>query len=263
MDYFAEEWCPGGSDRIGKPFDDVTFSLVKEAMERIQNLSNEMDFFTIIFYNLRSFMSTPKIRGVNGQPDLAMINSCFSNYLNSFYTWKCFNKHEFAQFDELNTKKKDKYIIYQFGDRLRNYVAHTAFAITSCEYDVLRKRFHGMISPRELLNGDKWSGNVKNWLSDKERKAEVIDAYTFAIDFFDACNELQCELWLSKMKQVHSDLLFISNIFPDGYSNIYNVCIASKDQTVNIGIGQIIVHFLVKAVQVYPDFVPEFIKGKF
>ena len=183
MDYIAEEWCIGGADRIGKPFDDVTFSLVKEAMQRIQNLSNEMDFFTIIFYNLRSFMNTPKKRGVHGEPDLAMINGCFSNYLNSFYTWKCFNKHEFDQFDTLHAGKKDKNIAYKFGDRLRNYVAHNAFAITSCEYDVLQERFIGIISPSELLNGDKWRGNVLNWLSDQERKEEAIDAYAGINEF--------------------------------------------------------------------------------
>ena len=263
MDYYFEEWCIGGTDRIGKPFDDATFSLVNEAMERFQNLSNEIDFFTIIFYNLQSFLNTPKIQGINGKPDLAMINSCFTNFLNSFYTWKCFNKDEFEQFDALHTQKKDKYIFYQFGDRLRNYVAHNAFAITSSSYDSLREQFYGVINPRELLNRDKWTGKVKDWLQQNEKKSKGIDAYSFAIEFYKVCNELQCELWLSKVKQVRSDLLFISNLFPDGYYNIYNICLASQGQAVNVGIGQIIVHFLLKAVQFYPDFVPEYIMGKF
>ena len=156
-----------------------------------------------------------------------------------------------------------KYIFYQFGDRLRNYVAHNAFAITSSSYDPLREQFCGVINPCELLNRDKWTGKVKDWLQQNEKKSKGIDAYSFAIEFYKVCNELQCELWLSKLKQVRSDLLFISNLFPDGYYNIYNICLASQGQAVNVGIGQIIVHFLLKAVQFYPDFVPEYIMGKF
>ena len=55
MKYNSEEWVIGGPDRIGNPFDDAVFSRISESVDRIQQMSNEMDFIAVLEYNLQDF----------------------------------------------------------------------------------------------------------------------------------------------------------------------------------------------------------------
>ena len=55
MKYNSEECVIGGPDRVGNPFDDTIFSRISEAVARIKQMSNEMDFIAVLAYNLKSF----------------------------------------------------------------------------------------------------------------------------------------------------------------------------------------------------------------
>ena len=263
MKYNSEECVIGGLDRVGNPFDDTIFSRISEAVARIQQMSNEMDFIAVLAYNLKSFYDINKVKYPDGRTDFTRVNCCFSNYMNSFYTWKCFLNHKYGNFKSLHGKQKNDCIVYSFGDRLRNYTAHNAFAITKYRFDVINEKEYYIIDPEQLLKNEEWNQEVKRWLNEQVKDDTAIEAYTFASEFYRCCQEIQNELWAEQTQQIHDDLSAFFAILPTGFSNIYNVSILSEDQTVHIGIGQSIAQFLKKAAYQYPKFIPDSYIGRF
>ena len=263
MKYFSVEYVIGGLDRVGVPFDDVTFSKISKAVDKIRQMSNEMDFIAVLAYNLKSFYDIIKARCPDGRKDFTRVNCCFSNYMNSFYTWKCFLNHKYDSFRSLHRQQKNDCIVYSFGDRLRNYTAHNAFAITDYIFDVINEQEYYIIDPEQLLQKEEWNTEVKRWLKEQAKDDTAIEAYSFVSDFYRVCQEIQNELWAEQAQQIRNDLFTILSILPDGFSNIYNVSISSEDQTIHIGIGQIIAQFLKKAAYQYPKFIPDSYSGRF
>ena len=140
MKYNSEEWIIGGPDRVGNPFDDTIFSRISEAVDRIQQMSNEMDYIAVIEYNLKDFTCSTKTAGADGRSDYIRLNCSFSNFLNSFYTWKWYhNRVCKTSFLRLLERYRKKYVAYRLGERLRNYTTHKGFAITDRRYDAIRK----------------------------------------------------------------------------------------------------------------------------
>lgn len=263
MKYYSEEWVIGEPDRVGNPFDDTIFSRISEAVDRIQQMSNEMDFISVLAYNLKCFYDIKKAKSPDGRTDFTRVNCCFSNFMNSFYTWKCYLNHKYDNFQSLHGKQKNYCIVYSFGDRLRNYTAHNAFAITERRYDVINEKEYYIIDPEQLLQKEKWNQEVKIWLNEQAKIDTAIEAYMFASEFYQRCQEIQNELWAMQTKQIHDDLSTIFAILPTGFSNIYNVSVLSEDQTVHMGIGQIVAQFLQKAACQYPKFIPDSYMGRF
>ena len=263
MKYNSEEWVAGGPDRVGNPFDDAVFSRISEAVDRIQQMSNEMDFIAVLAYNLKCFYDIKKAKSPEGRTDFTRVNCCFSNYMNSFYTWKCFLNHKYDSFQSLHGKQKNDCIVYSFGDRLRNYTAHNAFAITKHRYDVINEKEYYIIDTELLLQNEEWNKEVKIWLNEQAKNDTAIEAYMFASEFYQHCQEVQNELWAEQTQKIHDDLSAIFEILPAGFSNVYNVSILSEDQTVHIGIGQIVAQFLKKAAYQYPKFIPDSYIGRF
>lgn len=263
MKYYSVEHIIGGIDRIGNPFDDTILALISEATNRIQQISNEMDFIAVLAYNLKSFYDIKKVKHPCNRIDFTRVNCCFSNYMNSFYTWKCFLNHKYDRFQLLHGKQKNNCIVYSFGDRLRNYTAHNAFAITKHIYDGINEKEYYIIAPEQLIQREEWNQEVKKWLIEQTKNDTAIEAYSFASDFYRFCQEIQNELWAEQVQLIHDDLSAIFTILPSGFSNVYNVSILSDDHTVHNGIGQIIAQFLNKATDQYPKFVPDLYIGRF
>ena len=166
MKYYSEEYVIGGLDQVGVTFDAVTFSKVSKAVDSIQQMSNEMDFIAVLAYNLKCFYDIKKAKYPDGRTDFTRVNCCFSNYMNSFYTWKCFLNHKYDSFQTLHVKQKNDCIVYSFGDRLRNYTAHNAFAITKHRYDVINEKEYYIIDTELLLQNEEWNKEVKIWLNE-------------------------------------------------------------------------------------------------
>lgn len=266
MKYYCEEYVIGKPNQVGPLFDDTKFSEILEIVDRIQQWSNGMDFIGVLEYNLQCFRDKRNSITPDGRVDFNIINCCFSNYMNSFYTWKCYLNHNYKDFPTIQEKAKSAHILYHFGDRLRNYTSHNAFAITKYTFDVINEKEYFIIDPNELLKKGKrkdWGSKVEKWLNDQLKNDKFIEAYTFALEFYGICQEIQNELWRKQTQQLREDLSAIIAILPSGLSNIYNVSISSEDQTVYVGIGQIIAQFLKKAAFQYPAFIPDFYLGKF
>ena len=81
------------SDRLGAPFHENIFADIKEATARISSMSNEMDYIAVMAYNYEAIFNAIDNIAANGQLDFVDINACFSNFLNSCYTWKCYHNH--------------------------------------------------------------------------------------------------------------------------------------------------------------------------
>ena len=79
MKYYSEEYVIGGSDQVGVTFDAVTFSKVSKAVDRIQQMSNEMDFIAVLAYNLKCFYDIKKAKYPDGRTDFTRENCCFSH----------------------------------------------------------------------------------------------------------------------------------------------------------------------------------------
>ena len=268
MKYNSEEWVVGGPERVGNPFDDTIFSRILEAVDRIQQMSNEMDYIAVIEYNLKDFTCSTKTAGADGRSDYIRLNCSFSNFLNSFYTWKWYhNRVCKTSFLRLLERYRKKYVAYRLGERLRNYTTHKGFAITARRYNVIHESAYYIIKPRELLEWEdpdyKLNATLKKWLNEQDESRMPINACTFATEFYQICRDIQRDIWSKKKQQVHDDLSIIFAILPDGFSNIYNVSVSSEDQSVHIGIGQIIAQFLKKAAYQHPEFIPDSYMGRF
>ena len=268
MKYYSEEYVIGGSDQVGVTFDAVTFSKVSKAVDRIQQMSNEMDFIAVLEYNLQDFFCSTKIAGSDGRRNFTKLNCCFSNFLNSFYTWKWYHDCIWRDiFLGLLEQYRKKHIIYRLGERLRNYTTHKAFAITGYRYDVINEIPYFIIDPNQLLKWEdpkhKLNATLKNWLKEQVENETPIEAYTFATEFYQLCREIQNELWTEQVQLIHDDLSAIFTILPSGFSNVYNVSILSEDHTVHMGIGQIVAQFLKKAAYQYSKFIPDGYMGRF
>lgn len=263
MKYHSEEWVLGGLDRLGNTFDDTAFSQILEAKMRIQQMSNEMDFIAVLAYNLKCFFDIKKLRCADGRIDFTRVNCCFSNYMNSFYTWKCFLKRKYDNFQFVHKKQKSDCIVYNFGDRLRNYTAHNAFAITKYKFDVISEKEYYIIDPEQLLLDKEWNQEVKEWIRKQADDDTGIEAYVFASEFYQRCQEIQNKLWAEQTPQIYDDLSTIFAILPNDFSNIYNVSVLSEDEAVNVCIGKIVAQFLKKAACQYPKFIPDSYMGKF
>lgn len=268
MKYNSEECVIGGQDRVGNPFDDTTFSRISKAVDRIQQMSNEMDYIAVLKYNLEDFNCGTSTAGADGRGEFIRQNCSFSNFLNSFYTWKWYHKRVFeTSFLRLLEQHRKKHVAYRLGERLRNYTTHKGFAITDRKYDVIREYTYYFIKPRELLEWEdpdhRLNATLKNWLIEQDESRTPINACTFATEFFQICRDIQGDFWSKKKQQVHNDLLAILAILPDCFSNIYNVSISSEDRSVHISIGQIIAQFLKKAAYQYPEFIPDSYIGRF
>ena len=100
-------------------------------------------------------------------------------------------------------------------------------------------------------------------LNEQAKNDTAIEAYMFASEFYQHCQEVQNKLWAEQTQKIHDDLSAIFEILPAGFSNVYNVSILSEDQTVHIGIGQIVAQFLKKAAYQYPKFIPDSYIGRF
>lgn len=268
MKYNSEEWVIGGRDRVGNPFDDTTFSQILKAMDRIRQISSEMDYIAVLEYNLKDFTCNTKTVGTDGRGDFIRLNCSFSNFLNSFYTWKWYHNRVYeTNFSSLLEQYRKKYVAYRLGERLRNYTTHKGFAITNRRYDTIRKYANYFIKPKELLEWEdpdhRLNAALKKWLNEQDESRIPINAHTFAIEFFQICRDIQWDFWAKKKRQIHNDLFAILAILPDSFSNIYNVSIFSEDRSVHISIGQVVALFLRKAVYQYPEFIPDSYMGRF
>ena len=131
------------------------------------------------------------------------------------------------------------------------------------ETDLTNEKEYYIIDPEQLLQKEKWNQEVKMWLHEQVKDGTAIEAYMFASEFYQSCQEIQNELWAMQTQQIHDDLSTMFAILPTGFSNVYNVSVLSENQTVHIGIGQIIAQFLKKAAYQYPKFIPDSYMGRF
>ena len=256
------------SDRLGAPFHENIFADIKEATSRISSMSNEMDYIAVMACNYEAIFNAIDNIAANGQLDFVDINACFSNFLNSCYTWKCYHNHLCREiFEKLQNKYRQKHIIYRLGEELRHYTTHKAIAITRYVYDVLSETGSYQIDPQAILELDtpnhKLNAQLKKWLKDKVEMNQRIDALSVTKEYYKLCQEVQQELWSSYIQLIHKDLSAIFSTLPLTTTNIYNVSIISDDQSVSFPMGQIVAQFLQKAAHQCPSFILDSYVDKF
>lgn len=269
MRFYSEEYRLGADDLVSVPFDELTFSYIQEATNRIFAISNEMDYITLMDSNFQDFNCDVGSVMADGRVDFKRINCSFSNFFSSFYLWKSYHKHTYCDtFNDMLKCYRKRNIAFCLGEEMRNYTAHTAFSITETRYDVIKELRCYPIKPKMLLDSAEKQGKelnsiLKKWLKAKEENGELIDAESLVFEFYQICMEMQKELWACHIEKIHKDLETIGMFLPEGFSSIYNVSIRSEDQTIHFGVGQIIALFLKKAVWQYPKFIPDIYVGKF
>lgn len=265
MKYYTVEWKIGGEDLFGPPFDEYGFSSLKTAVDRIETMSNEMDYITLLENNFSLFSSNAQNAELQQQNHFRKINCSFTNFFASFYLWKSYHCHKYGNlFRSLQQQYRDQNIIYRIGEELRNCSAHQAFTITKHTYDVRNETSHYLINPQILLtNPTKLNAQLKRWLNIQKENNAPIDAFPFVCDFYQLCANLQKDFWANCIERIHKDLSTIYSYLPEGVTNIYNTNAHSEDQSVFASIGPVVSLFLKKASLQYPGFVPTDYLGKF
>lgn len=269
MRFYSEEWRLGTDDLVSLPFNKSTFSYIQEAINRIFAISNEMDYITLMDSNFQDFNCDVRSIMADGRADLKRINCSFSNFFSSFYLWKEYHKHTYrGLFENMLICCRKRNVVFSLGEEMRHYVAHTAFAITKVEYDAIKKIRRYPINPQIIINRAKNSNHslnapLRKWLEKKEKNGESVEADWLVLEFYQMCTDIQKEFWDSCIEQIHKDLETIYDLLPNEFSNIYNISVRSEDQTIHLGVGQIIALFLKKAAWQYPKFIPDKYVGKF
>ncbi len=195
--------------------------VVKKALYDLGLIAEEIDFFSNVQYNVNSFISLDGKVHTREYGNFVILNSHFSNWLNSFYTWKCFHNHYMNDsFSQLQKDYRIKEIVYQLADCLRNYTAHTAFAISSIQYNVIDETYRYLINSSNILDDpNNMNSKVRNWLVSHPS----VDAMRLTHAFWEVFVRLQSEVWqaiLPKIEQKKQEIADIITAKTDRLSSV-------------------------------------------
>lgn len=228
---------------------------IQEAYTYIQNFLNETDHYIMVLENIWNFIaciqSLEKSK-YEEETKFIQMNRHFMNYLNAFYSWKCFHGHESSyqhkkEYEDIKEKYQKQNLIYGLADALRNFSTHNGFAISTIEYDVLKEKTAYWITPlfyddmKKLKPNGKSKINslLKNHITQLQQTG--IEAYTFTLAFQKTFIELQQTIWDFTLPEICKKIKVISSVAAPTAPDCYNSYIVSThDDEFNFGIGRIL-----------------------
>lgn len=223
------------------------FGSVQNAVFRLRQFLNETDHYITVFENAKDFIESLKEKDGNSETMFIRINRCFSNYLNSFYTWGCFHNHQSSwcfteQYKSICTVYQEQNIVYGLAKHLRNYTTHNGFAIYKFIFEVFNEKAYYMITPHFFEYAEekgKANKKVKKYLAGVQ--AQGIDAYQFTIDFLAMFQELQTKIWKEAFGEIQKEVNVLLNVAAPTPPDCYNSYIVkSDDESFCLHIGRIL-----------------------
>lgn len=246
--YFSE-FCDihGRKQIVFNQISDTQIKLIYQAFHRIQQFLNETDHYLNVLVNAQYFLQLSQ-KG-NSKEEIAFVelNLHFTNYLNAFYTWKCFHNHEeslYYAYIYKNLKKtyQDNNLIYCLASDLRNYTTHNGFAVDKIVFDVLSEQVSYWITTDFYLHAEKskkTSRTVKNTLSTIH--SDGIEAVKFTTDFISMFKQLQKSVWEIAWTEIHKEVEIILKITAPDAPDCYNTYIKNScDDTFHFHVGRIL-----------------------
>lgn len=239
---------------------ELEYCVLKQRLDVILELSEEMDYWDLLDYNVAQLESVFSRAGCGQENSFRDLNGTFSNVLSSYYLWKCYNKHQGGEkFEQLLQEARSNHVECYLFSELRNYLAHNGFVINTIKFDVLKEITSFYIDPQLLL---KYANRKKNppnarykqylqQLVDNQREIEVQEL----MRVFDIIYpEIQKDYWKTLEPKTKQCLELLFSAVPREEPDLYNSYIMSDDRKDYFGIGQPLSRFINKASSLYPQF---------
>lgn len=225
------------------------FAAIRSAITHVRQFLNETDHYITVLKDAEDFLSF-----VNGKSfkeedtKFIQMNRYFSNYLNAFYTWKCFHHHQNSwylkdQFEEICFSYQKKSMVYGIANQLRNYSTHNGFAINKLIFDVIAEKMYYMVAPQffesVLGKSSKASRKLKQYLGNIWSAG--LDARQFTLEFIAMFKEFQAKIWERAATKIQEEITFLLNFVPSNPPDCYNTYIIDTcNEKVYLDIGRIL-----------------------
>lgn len=237
---------------------EVEYRVLNQRLDYILELSNEMDYWDLLDYNVAQLESVFSRAGCGQENSFRDLNGNFSNVLSSYYLWKCYNKHHGGEkFEQLLQEARSKHVECYLFSELRNYLAHDGFVINTIKFDVLKEKTSFYIEPQPLLKyaiQKKLNTKYKQYLQqlvDNQREIEVQELMRVFCNIYP---EIQKDYWKTLEPKTKQCLELLFSVVPREEPDLYNSYIVSDDRKDYFNIGQPLSRFIKKASRLYPQF---------
>lgn len=239
---------------------EVEYRVLKQRLDFILGLSNEMDYWDLLDYNVAQLESVFSRAGCGQENSFRDLNGNFSNVLSSYYLWKCYNKHHGGEkFEQLLQEARSNHVECYLFSELRNYLAHNGFVINTIRFDVIKEITSFYIDPQllwEYADRKKNPSNAryKQYLQQLVENQREIEVQELMRVFGIIYPEIQKAYWKTLEPKTKQCLELLFSVVPRDEPDLYNSNIVSDDRKDYFGIGQPLSRFVEKAAKLYPQF---------
>lgn len=219
---------------------------IRDAIIHVRQFLNETDHYITVLKDAEDFLAFLSSKSFKEEDTkFIQINRYFSNYLNAFYTWKCFHHHQNSwylkdQFKEVCSSYQKNNLIYGIANQLRNYSTHNGFAIDTIQFDVLSKKMYYMVAPQFFEYAlEKSTSTLKQYLNNI--RPFGLDAHQFTFEFIGMFKEFQAKIWEDAVAKIQDEIALLLNFVPPNPPDCYNTYIVDYyNEEIYVNIGRIL-----------------------
>lgn len=209
--YISKFFDAHGRERVvSDKISDSQKDRIVEAKTSIQQFLGETDHYLTVLMTAQGFLDLAQNGNYREKTKFIELNLPFNNYLNAFYSWKCFHNHDHGSClaepsKELRKAYQENNTTYCLASTLRNYTTHNGFAIDRIEYDVLHEEISFQIA-RDFYQYAEKEGSALLKKSIESFQSSGIEAVAFTKAFILMFKTLHQEIFCKAGAQIENEV---------------------------------------------------------